>query len=244
MRTNLIKRLEQQFLGIQFLPSLLSYKEFRRRVNHNTNVLQLALANGENLIHILPRLYTMTSKPHELNSSILIRNAHDMLPAAYYGALANLNNNGADAFMVKPDHEHIKIEFKTSEIDSRKVWQGIRGGLYTGKANTKASRTTITSALVASYCLHTESIKQAKKIKTVLMISDTAADGYFDAWEMDGETVVKGYLHDKSFNATIKLGSFMKNGKRAKTVVPLIGLEAWSDKVREHAPVLLADEEY
>ena len=74
------------------------------------------------------------------------------------------------------------------------------------------------------------------------MVCDAVTDGYFDAWELDGETVVQGYLHDKGTQATIKLGSFIKHGKQAKTVVPLIGLRAWEDQVRKSAPVLLADE--
>jgi hypothetical protein len=204
--------------------------------------LKAALAKKHNLITILPDLYTMTSHPGQLTSSTLMRNAHDILPAVYYGALANLDNNGADAFVIKPNGQQIKIEFKTSEIDSRRVWQGIRGGLYTGKANNRVSRSAVTSSLAASYSLHTESIKQAKNIKTVLMICDAVTDGYFDAWELDGETVVQGYLHDKGYQATIKLGSFMKHGRQAKTVVPLIGLRAWEHNVRKSAPMLLADE--
>ena len=140
MTISLIRRLQTSFPGIKLNP--ITYKEFRKRVNHNTTVLKAALACKENLVNILPRLYTMTSMPGELNSRTLIRNAHDMLPAAYYGALANLCNNGADAFVIKPDGQQIKIEFKTSEVDSRKVWQGVRAGLYTGKANNKAIRTT------------------------------------------------------------------------------------------------------
>jgi hypothetical protein len=237
---NILARLKQQFPGIIFCATRITYKEFRKRVNHNNKVLQQALASGQSLITILPDLYTMTSKPGELHSSTLMRNAHDMLPAAYYGALANLDNNGADAYVKHHNGEEIKIEFKTSEIDSRKVWQGPRGGLYIGKQNKSSDRTAVTSVLCASYAMHTDSIKQAKKIKTVLMICDVAgADGYFDAWEMDGDIVLNKYLHDKGYKADIKLGSFMKHGRRARTVVPLLGIEKWTANVRPNAPVMM-----
>jgi len=236
--SNLLVMLKKEFPGIIFLASKMTYREFRKRVNHNTAVLRHALETGKPLITILPDLYTMTSKPGELHSSTLMRNSHDMLPAAYYGALANLNTNGADAYTISPKGDETKIEFKTSEIDSRKVWQGPLGGLYVGKENTASDRTAVTSVLCASYALHTDSIKQAKKIKTVLMVSDTAgADGYFDAWEMDGDTVLDKYLHNKGYKADIKLGSFMKHGRRARTVVALRGVESWMVDVRKTAPV-------
>jgi hypothetical protein len=238
--SNLLVMLKQRFPGIIFCANKMTYREFRKRVNHNTAVLRKALETGQSLITILPDLYTMTSKPGELHSSTLMRNSHDMLPAAYYGALANLDNNGADAYVISPKGDETKIEFKTSEIDSRKIWQGPRGGLYIGKQNTPSDRTGVTSVLCASYALHTDSIKQAKKIKTVLMICDIAGtDGYFDAWEMDGDTVLNNYLHNKGHKADIKLGSFMKHGRRARTLVALRGVESWMADVRTNAAVMM-----
>lgn len=216
----------------------MKYGAFRRRIRHNTAVLKKALDQREKLITILPNLYTMTTGPGELHSSVMIRNAHDILPSAFIGALASINANGTDAYQITPNDEEIQIELKTSEIDSRKVWKGVRGGLYTGKCNSKASKVAVTSHLNASYQFDSEAIKNEKRVKTVLIVCDTASeiDTYFDAWEIDGNILVDEYLHNKT-TAAIKLGSFMLHGKRAKTVVDLEGIDTWKKRVGANAPI-------
>lgn len=215
----------------------MSYREFKRRVNHNTKILKEALSKDEPLIGILSKLYTYTTKPDELHSSVIIRNAHDMLPAAYLGLLVNVHNNGVDAYEVTKSNEIVFYELKTSEIRSSLVWKGPRGGLNIGDHSDKNKTSAVTSYLSASYSFSTEQIINSKRMKTILLVCDTdGPDGYFDAWELDGDTVVDYYINGRTGQVDIKFGSFMKNGRRSKTVVPLLGIEKWKEQVGARAP--------
>lgn len=215
----------------------MSRREFARRVNHNTRILKAALATKESLINILPKLYTYTTEPGKLHSSVIIRNAHDMLPAAYLGLLVNVHNNGVDAYEVDKNGVLIFYELKTSEVPSDLIWKGAQGGLYLGNSAKKSQTVGLTSHLHASYQFTTEAIINSKRMRTILMVCDTnGEDGYFDAWELDGDIVVDHYIKGRTGNITIKLGSFMKNGHRATTVVPLRGFEDWREEVAAKAP--------
>jgi len=261
---SLLEELSSMFLNMEFttdtnedsyLESVnslnMTYSEFKRRVDHNTTVLKKAIAEKEKLIRFTPDLYTMTTEPGELHSSILFRKGPDLLPSVYYGALANVESTGVDAYKITATGDIINLEFKTSEIDSKKVWKGQGNGLYVGKSNSDRDKITVTSKLCASYSMLTSSIQEAKRIKTVLMVCDTSSDSeldtYFDAWEIDGNIIVDKYFKKnqttgkdkpKINKATIKLGSFMKHGVRAETVIPLEGIENWKRRVSKFAPKL------
>jgi hypothetical protein len=221
---------------------MMSYSTFRRRVRHNTAVLQEALDEGKPLITIISDLYTWTTAPGELHSSVLIRNAHDMLPSAYLGLLPNIQANGIDAFRVNNDGQLIEYELKTAEIRSSQIWKGPKGGLYTGDHRSKTTKSSVTSTLSAHYKFSTADNAATKRMKTVLLICDTdGPDGYFDAWEMDGDVIMDSYIRDRIGKVDIKLGSFMLHGRRAKTVVPLKGFGAWKQEIERMAPLKLAE---
>jgi hypothetical protein len=222
---------------MDMIMSTMSYSTFRRRVRHNTEVLRTALAKGKPLITIVPDLYTWTTVPGELHSSVLIRNAHDMLPAAYLGLLPSIQANGIDAFKILSSGELLEYELKTAEIRSDQVWKGVRGGLYIGNHINKSLFKGVTSALNAKYNFHSEENLQSKRMRTVLMICDTSGnDGYFDAWEMAGDDVMD-YINGRVGQVQIMLGGFMRLGKRANTVVSLKGFDAWKSEVEIKAPV-------
>jgi hypothetical protein len=216
-----------------------SYRTFRRRVAHNTRVLKNALRKGKSLVTIIDQLYTWTTKPGELHSSVLIRNAHDIIPAAYLGLLVNVNATGIDAFKMNIKNQRIDYELKTAEIRGNKIWQGIKGGLYIGNSVSRDKFSGITSQMTASYNFSTKNIINSKHIKTVLMVCDTSGrDGYFDAWELDGSLIAK-FLKPKLGNVTISLGTFMREGKQAKTVVDMEGFSNWRQRIADIAPVKL-----
>lgn len=216
---------------------VMSYRTFRRRVAHNTSVLKTAIANGDALITILPKLYTWTSKPGELHSSVLVRNAHDMLPAAYLGLLVNIDANGIDAYSVKYDGTVVYYELKTSEIRSSKIWQGPQGGLYIGVPGNKNKYSGVTSAMGARYGDLTENVLESKRMKTILLVCDTdGSDGYFDAFELAPDTIMDK-INGRVGSVHIKLGSFINSGVRAKTVVNVEGFENWRNRIRNSAPV-------
>lgn len=228
----------------------MDYNEFTRRVNHNTRVLTDALANKTPLTNILSNLATYTSLPGQLHSSVIMRNAHDILPSAYLGLLANLDSNGTDAFKVCKNKRIIPYELKTSEINSDLIWKTVRGTLYIGKANIEHQNACVKSKLNASYNLKSLANTHSKRMKTILLVSDVNSamtDGYFAAYQLLPDVVMEKYLlkqrnNSKSGNITIKLGSFMMNGQVAKTVVPLLGFNDWEENVRKKARILAPGE--
>lgn len=218
-----------------------NYRTFRRRVEHNTKVLKKALRRGQTLTNILDKLYTWTTKPGELHTSVILRNAHDIIPAAYLGLLVNIEPTGVDAFKMDSKNKCIQYELKTTEIRGKKIWQGVKGGLYIGNPMSKSKYSGITSDMTASYnCLSANTL-HSKHIKTVLMVCDTdgTQDGYFDAWELEGNTIAKHLKH--KFNrtsVTISLGTFMREGKRSNTVVKLEGFQNWKNRIKSMAPII------
>tara|TARA_B110000503_G_scaffold134602_1_gene213863 strand:- start:1458 stop:2162 length:705 start_codon:yes stop_codon:yes gene_type:complete len=207
----------------------MDYKEFTKRVKHNTRILKHALDNDTNLVTIVSQFYTWQSAPGELHFSVLMRNLHDIIPSVFLGALANLDNNGIDSFIVNADNTVEHLEMKTSEIASKKVWKGALGGLCVGIGAGRTQRQAITSALSASYNCHTHENLLSKNMRTVLFITDTdnlvTSNTYIDAWELSGEAVIEYLQLSTVKKRDIKFSSFMKNGFKAKTVVPLVGFE-------------------
>lgn len=219
-----------------FATKVMSYRTFRRRVAHNTKILKEAIARDEALINILPKLYTWTTKPGELHSSVIVRNAHDMLPAAYLGLLVNIDANGIDAYSVKTDGTVVYYELKTSEIRSSKIWKGPQGGLYIGNPANKNLYKGITSAMSAMYSALSEKVLESKRMKTILLVCDTdGSDGYFDAFELEAD-VIMDKICNRIGSVKIPLGSFINSGARAKTVVEVEGFDNWRNRIRNAAP--------
>ena len=221
----------------------MNYTEFQRRVEYNTVTLRTALAKNLPLTAILHEVYTWDYEPGELHFHVLMRNAFDIIPSLFLGLLARCDQNGIDAHEVQSDGTVINVEIKTSEIHRDAIWKGRRGGLYTGLQNTKSRRAALTSRLAASYTCHSDSNKLTKNMRTVFMIADTGgANTYVDAFEMEGEAVMT-YLHLSNCKTrSIKLGSFMKEGYQSKTVIPLIGFDAWKSDLWYRVKRLAADE--
>jgi len=217
----------------------MQHNEFIKRIKHNTDVLNHALDNKLNLVSVAHKLYTYQSEPETLHFSVLMRNLHDIIPSAYLGALANLDNNGIDAFIVDNKDNLTHLELKTCEIASAKVWKGKRGGLYTGIGARKSQRSSLRSSISASYTCHTKSNLLTKNMRTVLFISDTdntlTDNTFLDAWELDGDAVIDYLQLSDCKKRDIKLGSFIKRGFRAKTVSPLLGFTVLEDFLKENA---------
>lgn len=222
---------------------MVTYTTFKTRVEYNTQVLLDALEQDLPLCAILHKVYTWEYEPGEAHFSILMRNAHDIIPSLFLGVLANCDNNGIDAFEIQEDESVIEIEIKTSEVRSNKIWSGPQGGLYTGIQNTKTRRAALTSGLAASYTCHTEANKLSKNMRTVFMMTDTnGPNTYIDAYELEGEAVLKYLNLSDCKSRGIKLGSFMKEGRRCKTAVELEGFENFRDRIGRTAKILAKDE--
>lgn len=205
----------------------MKYAEFTRRVDHNTKILKDALENNISLVTVASQFYTYHSEPGQLHFSILMRNLHDIIPSVFLGALANVDSNGTDAFIVREDGSIEALEIKTAELDGSKVWKGAHGGLYTGIGTNRTQKAALTSKVNASYKCYTHENLLSKNMRTVLFVTDTndtiTSDTYLDAWELEGSAVVEYLQLSDKRQRTIKLGSFIKKGFRAKTVVPLVG---------------------
>lgn len=219
---------------------MVSYDEFTRRVAHNTAVFKNALETDTHLVDVCSQLYTMTSEPGGLTFSILIRNLHDIIPSVFLGALASVNNNGVDAYIIHADGTVECLEIKTAEINSASVWRGPKGGLYLGKGTAITQKCALTSYINASYNCQTVENMHSKNMRTILLFSDTsgkyAPNTFIDAWEMKGDTIVDYLARSDCKQRTIKLGSFMKNGNRCDTVFPLMGTEQFIQQVSANAP--------
>ena len=205
----------------------MNHQQFVERVNYNTSILKNALKNDINLIAVADKFYTFQSEPEGLHFSVLMRNLHDIIPSVYLGALANVKNNGADAFIVNADQSITPLEIKTCEINSSKVWKGSRGGLSLGIGTSSTQRQALRSAISGSYRCYTEENLCSKNMRTVLFIADTdnmlVSNTFLDAWELPGNIVIKYLKLSNNVARNIKLGSFIQNGFRSKTVVPLKG---------------------
>jgi hypothetical protein len=209
----------------------MNHSEFSRRVSHNTKVLKETIKAKKPVIDILSKIYTFDTEPGELNSAILLRKGHDMLPATYLGLLANTKRVGADAFKFQRNNCKVSYELKTSEVNSKLIWKGVRGGLYLGLPGNTQRSATLTSSLSAQYTLDTQNIIASKNINTVLMISDSNKDGYVAAYALDGETVVEYINRTSCKNREVKLCTFQAYGKEIETVIPLIGFDAWKQSI-------------
>lgn len=219
----------------------MKYREFQKRVKNNTQVLKQALEDKKPLVSILPELATFNSLPGKLHTSVILRKAHDILPAAYLGLLANIESNGTDAFKVLKDNTVVPYELKTSEIDSTKIWRGEHDGLYIGQNSIVKNNASIRSRLRAHYKKMSPATLLSKKMHTILLVSDiSGCDGYFAAYEMEPDVILKEYLtkieKSEASNFSIKMGGFLKFGRPAKTVVPLTGYLEWEENVRKIAP--------
>jgi hypothetical protein len=217
----------------------MNYTTFCERVEHNTKILKKALKHKKSRISILTDLYTWDTAPGELHDSEIISNAFDILPAAYLGLLANTKKNGTDAFAVDSNNQITNYELKTATIRGADVWKTVRGTLYKGNRTTEYDKVNVRSALNASYKLWTSNNVNSKRIKTVLLVSDTDNNSinYFDAYELDGNTIFNYLIRTKSKNRTIKFGTFYNYGQRSDTVVPLEGIESWENNIRRSAPI-------
>lgn len=206
---------------------------FAEKVNHNTAMLHSAIQSGRTIVSILSELHTLSNRPGELHSSVLMRNAHDIIPAAYLGLLASVNTNGVDAYHIGADGTVTEYELKTAEVRGHQIWKGPRGGLRVGEFGRTSKSCGVTSYLNAKYDI-TNNL-HSKNLKTALLVCDTdGPDGYFDAWELDGSIVMRR-LNERTGSLSIKLGTFMRYGRQANTVVPVRGYDDWAREIRRNA---------
>lgn len=217
----------------------MNYVTFQNKVAHNTIVLKEALNSNKSRMSVLSQLHTWDTGPGELHDNIIMSKAFDILPAAYLGLLANTKQNGFDAFAVLPNNNIINYELKTACRKGSEAWKTKEGTLYFGARTTKNDKVSIRSAFNASYSLQTFKNIQTKRVKTILMVSDLDDNSinYFDAYELDGNTIISYLTRTNCKNRTIKFGTFYNNGHRSETVVELEGFQNWENKIRENAPI-------
>lgn len=231
----------------------IKYRLFRELVEENTELLKNALRKDIPLTDILSKIKTLdwVETGRRLHSNVIMRKSFDILPSSYMGLLSYTASNGTDAIKVNPDGSITEYELKTAEVNSSRLWQSIKGTVYVGKANNKDYRASVKAQFDAKYHLYSKEQLLAKNMKTVLFCADpTGKDGYFDAWELQGDAVIERLTTDQQgrklrgdiSKRTLMLNTFMNQGSQAKTVVPLLGYDNWIANVRKKAPVLKANE--
>lgn len=203
------------------------YSEFKRRVDHNTAILQDTVSSGKSIISRIEEFYTLNSKPGELHHLTIAQNYEDIVPSIYLGFLANLSTLGADALQVLPNNHKVQWELKTSTIKSTQIKMGNRRGLYLQKdINNPKSKVALTSYLAAKYNISSEENLATKNRKTAMLIADKdfACFDFIDAWCLEGDTVMDIISNN---SGQIKFSVFRNNGTQMKTVVPLPGYDKW-----------------
>lgn len=213
--------------------------EFTRRVNHNTQLLKDALANNECLSTILSKVYTFDKEPDTVHFSLLMPKWADIIPAAFLGHLAIIDEKtGADGYrLCETTGEYIEAEYKITTFYSSKLNIGISGGMSIGNG---VKPTGISSYLSASYTIHSDSNLHTKNRETYLCITDADCDTheFIEFYKLSGDEALAALKGSDKKKRQICFGKFKQIGVKVRTVVPVLTWELFKhDQRRKKHPV-------
>ena len=196
--------------------------EYKRRVTHNTEVLKDALNKKQNLVSILDQVYTLDMEPNTIHFSLLIPKWADIIPAAFLGHLAIIEEKtGADGIRYcEKSNRFYEAEYKISTFHSSKLQVGPKGGLSIGYGK---KPTGVTSYISAAYTIHSGENLETKKRETYLCITDADNKIYnfIDFYKISGQKAYSALISSDRKKRQISLGLFRNHGERPKTVVPV-----------------------
>lgn len=197
--------------------------EYTRRVNHNTQVLKDALANNESLSTILTKVYTFDKEPDSVHFSLLMPKWADIIPAAFLGHLAIIDEKtGADGFrLCETTGEYIETEYKITTFYSNKLNVGTNGGMSIGNG---VKPTGISSYLSAAYTIHSDSNLNTKNRETYLCITDAncATHDFIDFYKLSGDNALNALKNSDKKKRHICFGKFQEYGEQVTAVVPVL----------------------
>ena len=199
----------------------LPYDEYIRRVAHNAMIMIEASHAGDPLIRVLDKIYAYDAEPGAMHIIELCRKIDDIYPALILGHLPVFATSGADGWRANDDHTFTHVEYKLCVFNPKNVSRGPRGGLMMNH-NGDSKPTGITSAISASYTLHTEEIIYSKARDTYFVLVDRTSNGckIIDAFMLSSEKIVPLLLKANGKVRTISLGKFINEGVRSKLLYP------------------------
>jgi hypothetical protein len=131
--------------------SMINYREFMRRVNHNYGLARRVLAGTLSAMAAVEQAATwQTGIGQRISSHIRQDSYHDIICGMFTGQLANLSKAGHDCVDMEPCGEIGFHEHKTCDVDRTKIWRNQRGTLHHGAATPGKIPSGLTSQIRAS----------------------------------------------------------------------------------------------
>lgn len=217
---------------------MITVDEYNRRVEYNTQVLNNAIANNENLVSILDKVYTFDNAPNSVHFSLLCPKWADIIPAAFLGHLAIIDEKtGADGIRYcEKTKQYIETEYKITTFHSDKLSVGPKGGMAIGNGS---KPTGISSYISAAYTIHSHENLNTKNRETYLCITDANCLNYdfIDFYRLEGDKAVKALNASNKKKRQISFGHFRNDGDPVMTVVPIMTWPLFeADQLRKKHP--------
>lgn len=217
---------------------MLDTTEYKRRVEYNTQVLKDALNKNESLATILTKVYTFDTEPGSVHFSLLFPKWADIIPAAFLGHLAIIEEKtGADGFrLCDVTSDYIETEYKIATFHSNKLKVGVKGGMSIGNG---PKPTGISSYISATYTIHSDNNLTTKNRETYLCITDANCDthDFIDFFKISGDAALDALKCSDKKKRQISFGKFKEHGQQVMTVVPVM---TWllfeADQLRKKHP--------
>jgi hypothetical protein len=211
----------------------------------NQEILADMLETG---FYDLSRLHIFETVKTVRPLSFYLHKGFDLIAAAAAGCLIYPTGTGADAAWYeftdkapasKGDISATPVELKFAEIDSSRIFASKNGTLYVAKdlarAKRKNTRSSLRSAIAASYTLHSDSNRTSKNVLTMLVVFDRANNRVLDVFCTSGEKIL-GYLNmSKKKKRGVKLSFFINSGWRLERDISY-GYMRWEEEIRKTCP--------
>lgn len=218
---------------------MISVDEYKRRVDYNTQVLHDTINRNENLLHILDKVYTYDKTPNSVHFSLLCPKWADIIPAAFLGHLAIIDEKtGADGIRYCDEkQEFIETEYKVTTFHSEKLAVGVKGGMSIGYGK---KPTGISSYISATYTIHSDGNLNTKNRETYLCITDAncTTHDFIDFYKLEGDKALSALVRSDKKKRQISFGHFRNDGERVQTVAPVVTWDLFeADQIRKKHPV-------
>jgi len=219
---------------------MLPVDEYRRRVEHNNEVVSVAKQRGKKTTWLFDKVYTWDTTPEdaERHSVQLMRKVDDIYPSLMLEQLAIMDGTGADAFRLEDDGTYTHVEYKHCLFHPNMIDVGPKGGLrYSHSGDSKP--TGITSKISAVYNIHTEENLATKARDTYFLLTDTSAPEWnlVDVRMLTSEKIVPILEVKTGVNRSVSLAQFLNYGENV-TVNVNYDCEGWNnfaDRMRQRS---------
>jgi len=219
---------------------MISQREYNKRVRHNTDLMDWAIAYQKSIFEIIPLVATLEHGVDDfIHDVVLKNNINDIIPALYLGVLPTVKHTGRDAIEMKKSVV-TDLELKFTTFSMTQLWMKKKHlkGLYIGNGN-GIQQTTITSALSGSFQIHSDKCKESKRRDTILMVADTTLPLHaVMAFRLDGNTVYDYLALSDNRMRSIKISAFLNHGEQINTIHDTLSWDQYRGLACEHVDTL------